>query len=122
LAGASAAGAGIVLGAVTGVISMVKAGDADAMLAGIQQSSGRTNPCTGSLQDPKCADLLGARKDQDAFGNIAVWSLVAGGVAGAGTIAYALITRSRPSAAPQKAALAPVIAPGAAGLVISGAF
>jgi hypothetical protein len=37
-------------------------------------------------------------------------------------VAYALVTRSRPAAPAQKTSLAPVIAPGAAGVVISGAF
>jgi hypothetical protein len=120
--GAAAAAAGIGVGAVTGVISLVKAGDADATLAGLQQSSKRASPCAPPAADAKCSDLLAARKEQDAFGSVAVWTLVAGGVAGAGTVAYALVTRSRPAAPAQKTSLAPVIAPGAAGVVISGAF
>ncbi|MEZ4311844.1 MAG: hypothetical protein R3F14_27755 [Polyangiaceae bacterium] len=78
------------------------------------------------MRDPaadRCGELLALRREQDAFGNTAFWTLLAGGVAGAGTATFWFLTRSGDDASPPpRTAIAPVIAPGTGGIVLTGSF
>lgn len=124
-AGSAAAATGLGVGAAVGVVSLVKASEADGMLARLRDETNRSSPCAA----PKaagCDELYALRREQDAFGNTAFWMLIAGGVAGAGTLAYGLVTApakgSAPAAPAPKAAVVPLVGPGTAGVVLSGAF
>ena len=122
--GAATAVTGVGVGAVMGVLSLVKAGEADGMLAEMRTATGRSSPCAAPAE-AGCADLKALRREQDVLGNTAFWMLLAGGVAGAGTAAFVLVTRPReptPAAPAPKVALVPVVAPGGAGALLTGSF
>jgi len=125
--GGAVAVAGLGVGAVTGILSLAKAGEADGALADLRTSTGRQSPCAAPAA-ATCGELLALRKEQDAFGNIAFWTLLAGGTLGAGTAVYGYVTRPRaapavgaPVAMP-RTAVVPVIAPGAAAVVLTGSW
>lgn len=100
----------------------MKAGEADGVLANLKSDTGRGSPCLAPKADG-CDELYALRREQDAFGNAAFWMLVAGGVAGAGTFVYGLVTAPKSGAPPApKAALTPVVAPGLTGVVLLGSF
>ena len=127
-AGIGVTGLALVGGAVSGVLSITTASDADATLADLRKSTGRDSPCA-SPAAAKCGDLLSSRKTQDLTGNIALWTLVGAAGVGALTAAY-LWPQSRDAAPPAKAgnhsrsrpAASVAIAPGVGGLVISGSW
>ncbi len=120
--GSAAAVTGLGVGAAMGVVSLVKAGEADGVLAKLKSDTGRGSPCLAPKADG-CDDLYALRREQDAFGNAAFWMLVAGGVASAGTTAYGFVTQPKNAAPPAlKVALTPVVAPGLTGVVLLGSF
>ncbi|MEZ4294850.1 MAG: hypothetical protein R3B70_07725 [Polyangiaceae bacterium] len=66
------------------------------------------------MRDPaadRCGELLALRREQDAFGNTAFWTLLAGGVAGAGTATFWFLTRSGDDASPRRARRSPPSSP-----------
>lgn len=128
-AGAATTVAGLALGAAMGITSLVKAGEADGLLAEMRTSTGRQSPCAAPAA-ASCGDLLALRKEQDVFGNLSFWMLLVGGVAGGGTATYFVLTRPtapeapapKPAARPTVGALVPVVAPGGAAVMLSGSF
>lgn len=118
--GSAAAAAGLGVGAAMGIVSLVKAGEADRMRETLVTGTGRTSPCTAPKADG-CEELYALRREQDAFGNAAFWMLIAGGVAGAGTVAYGLIVRP-PNSTSGGAVVVPVIGNGTGGLLFQGSF
>lgn len=120
--GSAAAVTGLGVGAAMGVVSLVKAAEADGMLAKLKSDTGRASPCLAPKADA-CDELYALRREQDAFGNAAFWMLVVGGVAGAGTFAYGFVTAPKNGAPPApKVAFTPVVAPGVTGVVLLGSF
>jgi tetratricopeptide (TPR) repeat protein len=121
-AGAAAAVTGLGVGAAMGVLSLVKASEADDMLGKLRSSSTRDSPCA----EPKaagCEELYALRREQDAFGNVAFWTLIAGGVASAGTTFYGFMTQPpQQKVAAPRTAVVPLVAPGTAGVVLVGSF
>lgn len=135
--------AGIAVGAVgllggfifTGVANG-HASDADELTASLKARSqamyGTPYACATGGFTVECQHLYDDRVGADTFGDVAVWSFVVGGLAGAGTAVYALVlpkvltTRATPgqeSATPGvRATLTPVASPGGAGLWLSGSF
>ncbi|MBK8258361.1 MAG: tetratricopeptide repeat protein [Polyangiaceae bacterium] len=119
--GSAVAAVSIGVGAVTGILSIVKASESDSLLADLKAKSGRTYPCT-PVAESGCETLLASRKEQDAFGNIAFWTLLAGGLTGAGTAAFWFVTRPGEASPPPKTAVIPAVSPTGAGIVIQGSF
>ncbi len=108
-------------GAVSGVLSITKAGEADGRLADLRKQTGRDFPCAAPAA-AACGDLADARKFQDLTGNLAFWTLLAGaGVAGF-TAAYLWPSEGlrAPAPAPAKPTVGAAFGPG--GVTISGSF
>lgn len=121
-AGSTAAVTGLGVGVAMGVLSLVKASEADGVLGRLHDTTGRGSPCAPPKAEG-CEELYALRREQDAFGNAAFWTLIAGGLAGAGTFTYGLVTRpGAEKAAAPRAAVAPLVAPGAGGVVLVGSF
>jgi hypothetical protein len=122
MSGAIVSVASIGVGVTTGILSIAKAGEADGMLADLREKTGRKAPCAAPAA-PGCEGLLALRREQDALGNTAFWTLITGGVMAAATTFYGTVTQPPAGPAPlKKAAVLPVIAPGAGALVISGSW
>ena len=102
IAGGVAAGVGVSLGVVFAALASSKASDADAQ-RGALLSAGGANACAGS-KSTACTDLVDATNAKGTFANAALWSFVGAGVAGTGTLIYAL-------AAPKKSATAVQVVP-----------
>lgn len=121
-AGFAATATGLGVGAAMGIVSLVKASEADGTLASLRETTQRASPCAAPKADG-CEELYALRREQDAFGNAAFWMLIAGGVAAAGTTAYGFVTQPpRGNAPAPRAAAVPLVAPGAAGVLLLGSF
>ncbi len=108
-------------GAVTAVLSVTKAGEADGLLADLRAQTGRSSPCAAPAA-ATCGDLLEARKFQDVTGNVAFWTLLAGAGVTAFSAAYLWPSEGlrAPASAPPKPAIGVTLSPG--GAVITGSF
>lgn len=118
IAGGSAAGAGILIGAVLAGVSAVKAGDARAQRDDLIQRYG-PSACTG-MTPAGCGELHETNTMKDALANASLWSFVAGGSVGVATLIYAL-------AAPRKATSAavrmtPLVTASGATLTVGGTW
>lgn len=122
--GFAATGLGLGLGAVFAIVSAVKGSDAGTqhqVVAG--EAKGNTNYCASSPPSSDCTKLYNLLASQSTFGNASLWSFVAGGAVGLGTVAYTFIVpRSAPAAKPTGAKLVPFAGPGTGGLLLKGAF
>jgi hypothetical protein len=118
IGGIVATGAAMSLGVAFAIVSSVHAADAEEQREAIVEKGSPT--CLSPAKGAACEaieDSIGAR---DRFGNLSVFSFVAGGLLGAGTVVYAL-TAPRPlGKAPVRAA--PVVTPDGARLVVVGRF
>ncbi|WP_437992978.1 tetratricopeptide repeat protein [Sorangium sp. So ce145] len=122
VAGGVVAGAGIVTGMVFAVLTGNRADHAEEVRNELKAQWGDEKRCPeGDV--PRCSDLKDAVYDEIDLGNVAFWSLVAGGTVGVGTLVYGLVTMN---AEPQKTVpgthVAPFLGPGTAGLSFSGRF
>ncbi|WP_437985236.1 PEGA domain-containing protein [Sorangium sp. So ce117] len=122
VAGGVVAGAGIVTGVVFAVLAGNRADHAEEVRNELKAQWGAEKRCPeGDV--PRCSDLKDAVYDEIDLGNVAFWSLVAGGTVGVGTLVYGLVTMN---AEPQKTVpgthVAPFLGPGTAGLSFSGRF
>jgi hypothetical protein len=121
-AGVTATVTGLGVGAAMGVLSLVKANEADTLLGTLRTGSGRPSPCAAPKTEG-CEELYALRREQDAFGNAAFWTLIGGGVAAAGTTLYGFMTHKPAAAAPApRTAVVPLVAPSAAGVLLLGSF
>lgn len=119
---ALAVGAGISFAVVSGG----KASDADERLTSLRQQVGDPNPCWPGREAAGCDELHGLVEGREVFGNLALWSIVAGTAVGAGTAVYAVMA-SRPPATKSSAmkndvAVTPFVTNSAAGVAIRGAW
>lgn len=119
IAGAGVAGAALVVGVVSAVLSNSKAGDVDDMLTTIG-SAGDPSACSSGRRASECDALHGLRQDRDRLANVSFWSFLGAGVAGAGTVVYALTAPKEVHAGGVKAA--PLVAAQGGGLMISGTW
>jgi hypothetical protein len=114
IAGVVATGVGLGLGAAFAILTKIKADDA-ATKATLVGSSG----CgTGSTA---CQNLHDALVSHDTFANGAVWTFVAAGAVGVGTLVYTFAVPHGPAPV-SRAMLVPVAGPGSGGLVVKGVF
>ncbi len=95
ITGAVLGGVGVIAGAVFAAMFQVKTNDATAMRDAIVQG-GVTAGC-GSSPSAQCLAIQSVMHDRVTFGNASVWSFIAGGTVGAGTVVYTLVA---PRAAP----------------------
>lgn len=135
IAGIGVAVVGVLGGAIFAGVANSNASDAEALSGPLSQKSqaayGTPWACSTGAYPVDCQHLRDSWESADSLGNASVWSFVIGGLAGAGTAVYALVlpkvlkTTVVPSsdAAPRtRASIAPVVAPGAGGLSVSGSF
>jgi hypothetical protein len=119
IAGTGVAGAALVVGVVSAVLSNGKAGDVDDMLTTIG-SAGDPSACSSGRRASECDALHGLRQDRDRLANVSFWSFLGAGVVGAGTLVYALTAPKEARAGGVKAA--PLVAAQGGGLMISGTW
>jgi len=84
-----------------------------------------SNPaaCTGSAHLTACANLHDTLASHDTFANAAVWTFVAAGAVGVGTLIYTLAVPRRPPAVEaSRVRVLPAVGPGVGGLMLKGAF
>ncbi|MGK3991155.1 hypothetical protein WME99_49360 [Sorangium sp. So ce136] len=118
--GGTAAGLGIAAGAVLTLLANDRAGDAeDRRNELLTQWSGEPRCPSGDVR--RCEELKGAVDTVVALSNAALWSFVAGGAAGAGTVAFGLMTRDV-TGPNRRAQATPLVTRRVAGLSLSGTF
>lgn len=117
IAGITSSGVAVTGGAVLAIVSNLIAADADAQTVALRQRGG-VNPCVNAAWRAECADIDRKNKLSDALGDWSLWSFVAGGVLGAGTVIFTLAAPK--SETPTKARVLPVVAHGGGGLVLVG--
>jgi hypothetical protein len=117
IGGAAASGALVVAGIVFAAVSNGHAAD-EAELREALVLEGVREPCLMAAYVKRCEEHRSSLAATETFGNLAIWSFIAGGVLGAGTAIYALAT-PRPKL-PSRVAIAPLMASRGGGLVISG--
>ncbi|WP_437579114.1 PEGA domain-containing protein [Sorangium sp. So ce887] len=122
IAGGIAAGAGIATGVVFAVLAGGRADDAEVVRKELRTRWNGEKLCPeGDV--PKCSDLKDAVYDEIELGNVAFWSLVAGGTVGVGTLVYGLVTmKAEPPKTVTGTRVEPLLGPGVAGLSFSGRF
>lgn len=118
--GGIAAGAGVAAGVVLTVLSSGRASDAREIRSGLLADWGGEHRCPYGDQ-LRCAELKEAVYDKYNLRSAAIWSFVAGGAIGVGTLIYGLVTMKPEEPAP-RAQVAPFLGPGAAGMSLSGRF
>jgi hypothetical protein len=121
LAGIITTGVGVGLGAGFAIMSKVKADAASAQLPFIP--GGPTNPTACATPTMSCPALHDALASHDTFASAAVWTFVAAGAVGAGTVIYTVVV-PRPQGAVKAARIQaiPLAGPGTGGLMLKGAF
>jgi hypothetical protein len=118
ITGAVVGGASVVLGAVFAGVSKARASDVAAKHDALV-NMGATAAC-GSVLSPDCEALHSAKRAEAAFANASVWSFIAGGAVGAGTLIYAL---AAPRAAKKSGMrVMPTLAASGGGVVVHGAW
>lgn len=115
IAGASVAGAALVVGVATGIAAISLSSNAEEKLETIAASGA---PCQEPPERAACADVLALRSQQSALTNAALWSLVGTGAAGITTAIFFLTTRGKPQAA--TFVVAPTVSSAGAELGITG--
>ncbi|MGK4006742.1 PEGA domain-containing protein [Sorangium sp. So ce1036] len=118
--GGIAAGAGVAAGVVLTVLSNGRASDAEGIRSALLKEWGGEHRCPSGDQT-RCAELKTAVYDKYNLRSGAIWSFVAGGAIGVGTLVYGLVTMKPAEPAP-RAQVAPFLGPGAAGMSLSGRF
>lgn len=137
-AGVAVGAVGLLGGIIFTAVANGQASDADERAAGLRASSiastGTPYACSTGKYDADCQRLRDLRVGADTFGDVAVWSFVIGGVAGAGTAVYALVlpkvlkTKSSSTGPDARTAaglsgmVVPMVSPTSGGLVWSGSF
>jgi PEGA domain len=121
-------GLGLGLGAAFAILSKIKATDADTQAQSIAGVSG-SNPkaCAGASPSTECSTLGGLRASEATFADAALWTFVAAGAVGAGTLIYTFAiphAASTPKGAlkASRAQLIPLAGPGVGGVLLKGAF
>lgn len=118
--GGIAAGGGVAAGVVLTVLANGRASDARRLRAEIIAGDQEQKKCP-TVNPQKCADLSDAVDARVTLSNSALWSFVAGGAVGVGTLIYGLVTME--SAAPGRSVqVTPLLGPQTAGISASGSF
>jgi serine/threonine-protein kinase len=120
--GVGAAVVGIGLGVGFTVSANWKASNAEEMKAALVAKGADSYFCGASgASHPGCADLKATVDAKDTMSNVALWSFVAAGTAGAGAISY-LLWPQQTSAAVSKPAVSVAVGPSSGGVFMTGAF
>ncbi|MRG93085.1 hypothetical protein [Polyangium spumosum] len=118
IAGGVAAGVGILGGVVFAALSVNRAATARTLAEPLSSES--DDYCTYNAGTSPCPELVHLKNEQNQFGEIALWSLVGGGLAAVGTLAFGL---SEPKRAKTGAIRAlPAVSPAGGSLVVVGTF
>jgi hypothetical protein len=113
--GISATALAVVGGIAFAAVSNARASEAEEQRALLVQKGG-AQPCLKTELAKECADVNSSFEARDAFGNAAAWSFITGGVLGAATVVYAVMT---PKSAVRAA---PMVGPSVGGVVVTGAW
>ena len=133
IAGISVGAVGILAGTISAIVSSGYGSSAEDRRDVLLQRPGGGSACLDPMNTSECATLNDLWGSRDTWGNVAVWSFVIGGVAGAGTAAYALVLprvltsgpRSPETSEPEprpRAMVLPAVSPSGGGVVVTGAF
>lgn len=122
IAGGAAVGVGAIAGTVFTILYFGKDSDAEDLRKKIRagQDQATERYCPNPKSPQICADLNQAVDLKYVFGNAAIASFIVGGVAGVGTLVYALADGS--SAPDRRMQIVPLVGSGTAGLSLSGRF
>jgi PEGA domain len=121
IGGVVATGIGLGLGAAFAIMAKIKASDAGSQSALL--GAGNPGACAVSAPSTACVTLHDTLESHDTFANAAVWTFVAASAVGVGTLVYALATPQQPPPVTAgRAQVIPMVGPGAAGLMVKGAF
>ncbi|WP_437534180.1 PEGA domain-containing protein [Sorangium sp. So ce726] len=120
IGGGAVAGVGVGAGVLFTVLANGRAGDARRLRAEIITEDQEQKKCP-TVNPQKCADLSDAVDARVALSNSALWSFVAGGAAGVGTLIYGLITMES-AASSRSVQVTPLWGPQTAGISASGSF
>ncbi|KYF75558.1 hypothetical protein BE17_07805 [Sorangium cellulosum] len=116
--GGVVAGAGVAAGVVLTVLANSRASEAEKLRKTLFKEKDSLSSCLGVFEG-NCRKLKDTVNSNVDLSNAAFWSFVAAGAVGAGTLVYALVT-SKPAEPAPSFRVAPLLAPRAAGLSLSG--
>ena len=94
LAGETACGTALVVGAVFSALATGKTTDANRQASLLQATHG-VNVCGGGSNAGACGNLHGARQDAYTFSNVAGWAFVGASASGATTLLYWLLSSGK---------------------------
>ncbi|WP_438042513.1 PEGA domain-containing protein [Sorangium sp. So ce128] len=118
--GGVVAGVGVGAGVLFTVLATGRASDARRLRAEIIREDQEQNKCPAA-NPQKCADLSDAVDARVTLSNSALWSFVAGGAVGVGTLVYGLVTMES-AASGRSVQVTPLWGPQTAGISASGSF
>jgi pentatricopeptide repeat protein len=118
--GGIAASAGVAAGVVLTVLANGRASDARQLRAQLIAEDQEQRKCP-TVNPQKCADLSDAVDARVTLSNSALWSFVAGGAVGVGTLVYGLVTMES-AASSRSLQVTPLWEPQTAGISASGSF
>jgi hypothetical protein len=119
LAGGITAGVAVGAGLVFTILASGNASTASEKLTALEAKGG-DNACLVKSLASACEELHGLRQNAATFGNVAVWSFIGAGVAGTGTLIYALATPRRQKEPSIRAV--PLVSIRGGGLMVSGSW
>ncbi|WP_437757938.1 PEGA domain-containing protein [Sorangium sp. So ce1389] len=118
--GGVVAGVGVGAGVLLTVLANGRAGDARRLRAEVVAEDKEHRKCP-AVNPQKCEDLSDAVDARVTLSNSALWSFVAGGAVGVGTLIYGLVTMES-AATSRSVRVTPLLGPQAAGISASGSF
>lgn len=141
IAGVAVTAAGLLGGTIFALVSSGQGSSADERMNALIAKAG-PNACAGGggINATDCQTLTDLRSSRDTFGNLAAWSFILGGLAGAGTAVYTFVLPSvlkdeapkptdsgppgpaAPAPAKIQARLLPVVTPSGGALFVSASF
>ncbi len=126
VAGFVTTGAGLALGTAFAILSKTKADSANQSQQTLQSTAGgNAQACAGAAPPAGCATLGSLRSSEAMFANASLWSFVAAGAVGAGTLIYTFAVPRAPAApvaTTSRLQVIPLAGPTAGGLMLKGAF
>ncbi|MGK4006744.1 tetratricopeptide repeat protein [Sorangium sp. So ce1036] len=120
IGGSAAAGLGLAAGAIFMLLDDARSNRAEELRNALSAQWNGERRCPYG-DPPKCKELKDAVYPAVDFGAVSLWSFVAGGAIGVGTLVYGLVTM-KPAEPTPSTQVTPVLGPGTAGLSFSGKF